>query len=321
MSRIPTTIVTGFLGSGKTTVIGHLIDYLQAGGQQVVYVKNEVGDTDIDGQIMASKGDGVVARELLNGCICCTLVGPFISSINETVASFEPDRIIIEASGAADPAALAMMVSSHPLLLRDGVISIIDVVNFDGYLELTTTARQQTQFTDVILFNKVELADIQRKQAVVGYVRELNTHSPILETVQGVIAPQLVFGLNNQELELLLKDHELQHDHHIEDDGLQSVRIRLTQPVAEQQIIAALEKLPQNVFRVKGLLVNTENKSLLINRVGLRTTIEPLTFTLSPAQAQLIFIGFQLKKNEAELHQWAATLSSAEDTVVNELNQ
>ena len=153
-NKIPTTVFSGFLGSGKTTIISHLIEVLQNKGEQVIYIKNEIGDTDIDSKIL--KGKGIKTKELLNGCICCTLVGPFITSINEVVETFNPDRILIEASGAADPSALALMIASHPLLERDGVIAIVDVVNFEGYKDLSVTAQNQTKFTDLIIFNKTK---------------------------------------------------------------------------------------------------------------------------------------------------------------------
>ena len=162
---VPTTIFTGYLGSGKTTIILNLVETLQKQNIQVLYIKNEIGSENIDGQL--AKQQNIETKELLNGCICCTLVGPFIHSIDELLIKHRPDRIIIEASGAADPAALALMVSSHPKLARDGVLTIIDVIHFDGYSDLSTTARNQTKFTDLLVFNKVEEVDIGRKQAVV----------------------------------------------------------------------------------------------------------------------------------------------------------
>jgi len=207
-NKIPTTVFSGFLGSGKTTIISNLIDELQANNQQVIYIKNEIGDTDIDGKVL--EGKGIKTKELLNGCICCTLVGPFISSINEIVETFSPDKIIIEASGAADPSALALMISLHPNLARDGVIGIIDVVNFEGYKDLSVTAQNQTKFTDLIIFNKIELVDIAKKKAVVGYVRELNAHSPIIEAPNGKISSKLVFGLNSKDLPTLQQKLKIQ---------------------------------------------------------------------------------------------------------------
>ena len=132
----PTTIITGFLGSGKTTIINHLIEYLQNQGERVAYIKNEIGDEDLDAKLM--KGKYIEAKEVLGGCICCTLVGPFIKAINELVDTYQPDRIIVESAGTADPAALSLMVQDHPKLIRDGTVAIIDVQNFSGYKDFHT---------------------------------------------------------------------------------------------------------------------------------------------------------------------------------------
>lgn len=315
-TNIPTTIFSGFLGSGKTTIISHLIDVLQKKGEQVIYIKNEIGDEDVDTKIM--QGKGIKTRELLNGCICCTLVGPFISSINEVVESFNPDRILIEASGAADPSALALMVSSHPLLERDGVIGIVDVVNFTGYKDLSVTAQNQTKFTDLIIFNKVELADLNKKRAVVGYVRELNTHSPIVEAPQGTVHPDIVFGLNSKELDLLLSEEHETHSNHIHEDEIQSFTISSNTPVDQSEFEDFLASLPENIFRAKGfiLLKNSEPQLNIFNTVGKRTTFLPQTAAINrdagntetDTKNLLIFIGYHAHEYEAQIKAAFATL-------------
>jgi G3E family GTPase len=300
--KVPTTIVTGFLGSGKTTIISHLIDELKARGEQVVYIKNEIGDQDIDGQLMKSKQ--VVARELLNGCICCTLVGPFVAAITEVVQTFAPDRIVIEASGTAEPAALALMVSGHPLLQRDAMISIIDVVNFEGYEDLTMTAQQQTQFTDLIIFNKVELVDQARKEAVVGYVRELNTHSPIIEAHQGKIPVELIFGTSSKELEEILSQKPEHHEHHhLDEDALEGFSLRLTRPISQEKLSRWLETFPPRIFRVKGFLTSADGQQFLVNRVGRRTTIEPTKVQRQTEAIVLLLIGYQATQLQEQLDQ------------------
>lgn len=301
MNKIPTTVFSGFLGSGKTTIISHLIETLQNRGEQVVYIKNEIGDTDIDSKVL--KGKGIKTKELLNGCICCTLVGPFISSITEVVKSFNPDRIIIEASGAADPSALALMISSHPLLERDGVIGIIDVINFEGYKDLSVTAQNQTKFTDLIIFNKVELADIQQKKAVVGYVRELNEHSPIVEATNGKIDPTIVFGLNTKELDKLLsQEHETNHDH-IEQDEIEAFTLYSQEKFSKEVIENFINDLPKNIFRCKGFITNKTNQVLIFNTVGKRTTFieAPKEFKINGYSGVFVFIGYHADEYENEI--------------------
>lgn len=302
ISKTPTTVFSGFLGSGKTTIIMNLIDELQ-NKEQVIYIKNEIGQEDIDGTII--RGKNIKTKELLNGCICCTLVGPFVSSINEVIDSFKPDRIIIEASGAADPSAIALMIDGHPKLSRDGVISIIDVANFEGYKDLSFTARNQTKFTDLIIFNKIELVDLAQKKAVVGYVRELNTVAPIVEAPNGKIHPEVVFGVAQPDLINALfnetkEDHEAHHTH-LNQDGISSLAFSMKKLSDEelQNFFANQELFPLNVFRVKAIATSKSGKSWFINRVGSRLTIEESKNSFP--QSRLVCIGFHLEQNKDEL--------------------
>jgi G3E family GTPase len=300
-NKIPTTVFSGFLGSGKTTIISELIETLQKKGEQVVYIKNEIGETDIDTKIL--KGKGIKTKELLNGCICCTLVGPFITSINEVVEKLNPDRILIEASGAADPTALALMISSHPLLERDGIIGIVDVINFDGYKDLSITAQNQTKFTDLIVFNKIELVDKQKKQAVVGYVRELNTHSPIVEAPNGKIDPNIIFGLNSNDLDNLLKDnHETNHNH-IEQDEIEAFTLYSTKQYSQDDVINLIKSIPKNIFRCKGFITTQENKIFVFNTVGSRTTFleTPKDFKTDGNKGVFVFIGYHANEFEDQI--------------------
>lgn len=302
MTPIPTTVFSGFLGSGKTTIISHLVDELQALNKQVIYIKNEIGNENIDGQIM--EGKNIQSKELLNGCICCTLVGPFISAIEEIVSNFKPDRIIIEASGAADPAAIALMIDSNPLLRRDGVIAVIDVLNFEGYKDISQTARNQATFTDLIVFNKVELAEMAVKQAVVGYVRELNDHSPIVEAPNGKISGALIFGANPDELNGLLtlfhsEDHDQHHSHedHLSKDGIETLSVHVPRPTSLEVLTNYLQSLPTVVFRVKGIIELIDGSQVLVNKVGKRCEVTPLE-TKHPIESSdqlLVLIGFHLR--------------------------
>ena len=292
ITQVPTTIISGFLGSGKSTIILHLIEWLRAQDIKVVYIKNEVGDMDVDAAVAAAQG--IKTETLLNGCICCTIVGPFMSSIDEIIAQNTPDRILIEASGAADPSAIAMSVSSHPQLIRDGVIGVIDVLNFEGYKDLSITSQAQTKFIDLLVFNKVELADLATKKRVVGYVRELNTHSPIVEALEGRLDPLLAFGLGSAELNLMLQQKEKDHSHahdHVAQDNITAFTCQIplvTNPSALEKTIAGL---PKSVIRVKGI-IQTPQGHQLVNAVAGRTTWTVLENPSPESIGKLVVIGF-----------------------------
>lgn len=311
--QTPTTVFSGFLGSGKTTIISHLVETLQNRGEQVVYIKNEIGDVNVDGELM--EGKHIQTKELLNGCICCTLVGPFIQAIDEVLDTLKPDRVIIEASGAADPAAIALMIDSHPRLKRDGVISVIDVVNFDGYKDLSQTARNQTRFTDLLVFNKIEEVDLTRKRAVVDWVRELNDHAPVVEAPNGTLSPEVAFGIATIELKDMLEKmagseaEQDEHHHHLETDSMQSFALELPQPLSTEQLEKLLQALPRNVYRVKGFCKTPDGSCQLLNKVGIRHSVEPAPTDFDCSKNMLVLIGFRVKEQEEELTQLVQSLT------------
>lgn len=129
---IPITIFTGFLGSGKTTVILNLIPQLPK-SYKLALLKNEFGDVAIDSQLAASSSISGV-KELLNGCICCNLVGQLGDALETLRKDVCPERIVIETSGSAFPATLAIEVnrlaSETGQYVLDGVVAVIDVENW-----------------------------------------------------------------------------------------------------------------------------------------------------------------------------------------------
>lgn len=305
--KTPVTIFTGFLGSGKTTIISHLVDELQKNGQQVAYIKNEIGEKDLDAQMLQKQH--IKAKELLNGCICCTLTGPFLSAMDEIIDTYNPDRIIIEASGTADAAALALMINTSNRVSRDGIISVVDVLNFEGFVDLSQTARNQTQFTDIILFNKVELADLERKRTVLGYVRELNTTSPIIETQEGRIASEVIFGINPKHLDQELTLAQTHHDHeHLEQDHIQAVSLYFASAVLIDEVKELISKLPENVFRAKGIAQDSDGKVWVVQKVGTRVTAE-LFHNGEFSEFFLILIGFNVLTNLEEIKKILASVT------------
>ena len=292
MDKIPTTVLVGFLGSGKTTIISHLIDYLVEQGEKVVYIKNEVGDTDIDTRLLADKK--IQTQELLNGCICCTLVGSLNNAIDQLAEQYQPDRFLIESAGTADPESLALTISHHPRLIRDGVISVIDVVNFNGYEHLDTIAQTQAKFNDLIVFNKVELVDQHRKQAVVGYVRELNETSPIVEAPHGILDPRLAFGISST---LDLSDAVHHHHHH---DEIDTYVFSHAGKFDRHQFSQVLKKIPANVLRIKGFVVWQSGEIQVLNGVAQRYEFYAAP-AQTPSQIEVLCIGYHIQEIHEQL--------------------
>ena len=171
--------MTGFLGSGKTTLLLNLIPQLRAQNPayKLALLKNEFGDVAVDSQLASSSSISGV-RELLNGCICCNMVGQLDQSLEELRNTVKPDRIVIETSGSAFPATLAMEVNrlareTEGAYVLDGVVTVIDVENWKGYQDTSYTAKIQAQYTDLIVFNKWELCDERKFDDALDRVGDL----------------------------------------------------------------------------------------------------------------------------------------------------
>ena len=204
------------LGSGKTTLILNLIPQLPK-TYKLALLKNEFGDVAIDSQLASSSAIGGV-QELLNGCICCNLVGQLGDALDTLRKDVSPDRIIIETSGSAFPATLAMEVNrlgkETGNYALDGVIVVIDVENWKGYEDTSYTAKMQARYTDLMVFNKWELVSERRYEDCLDRVGDLELQVATVRSEKGRVDQSVLLGLDSafaKELEPLSNTH---HDHH-----------------------------------------------------------------------------------------------------------
>lgn len=265
MAPIPITIVTGFLGSGKTTLLLNLIPQLPP-TYRLALLKNEFGDVAVDSQLASTSSISGV-RELLNGCICCNLVGQLSDALEQLRSTVCPDRIVIETSGSAFPATLAMEVNrlarEGAEFVLDGVISVIDVENWDGYEDTSYTAKLQAQYTDLIVFNKWESCGERRFDVCLDRVGDLGVETPWVKSDRGVVDKDVLLGIDGAlfaKEEGVLEDghghgHEHKHDHQSEVEVL-SVLLKSTP--GKTVDVEALERLLQlapreEVYRIKGI--------------------------------------------------------------------
>lgn len=259
---IPVTVFTGFLGSGKTTVLLSLISKLPK-DYKVAILKNEFGDNEIDSKLISQtakgKGSQLAVQEMLNGCLCCVLVGQMKTALLEIKERFKPDRILIETSGSAFPAPIAWQVRqlSGEGFVLDAIITVVDCVNFMGYEDNSYTAKLQAQYTDLILLNKHELVTQRQLELVVDRVNDLNMDTPKVHYDYNRGAdPELMLGLDSQ-LFLTPGTHSPSEHHKTEIDIIQ-ICVPLDDKVEglpKSQLDTFLSNLDKEVvFRVKGLV-------------------------------------------------------------------
>jgi G3E family GTPase len=200
-SRTPVTLLTGFLGSGKTTVLNHVLKQPEMAATAVIV--NEFGEIGIDHLLVEKATDDVVLMQ--SGCLCCTvrgdiadtLVNLFVDRAKGKIPGFE--RVVIETTGLADPAPILHALMSDPIVAErymvDGVVTTVDAVNGVGTLDRQVEAVKQAAVADRLLLTKCDLATAEGRQALEARLAALNPGAPIIEVASGAVYPTFLFNL------------------------------------------------------------------------------------------------------------------------------
>jgi len=200
-SRTPVTLLTGFLGSGKTTVLNHVLKRPEMAATAVIV--NEFGEIGIDHLLVEKATDDVVL--LQSGCLCCTvrgdiaetLVNLFVDRAKGRIPGFE--RVVIETTGLADPAPILHALMSDPIVAErymvDGVVTTVDAVNGGDTLDRQIEAVKQAAVADRLLLTKCDLASPQARRELEARLAALNPGAPIIEVNGGAVDPAFLFNL------------------------------------------------------------------------------------------------------------------------------
>jgi cobalamin biosynthesis protein CobW len=327
-ARVPCTIVTGFLGAGKTTLIRHVL--ANAGGRRLAVIVNEFGDVGIDGEILKGCGDDACPEEniveLANGCLCCTVADDFVPAL-DTILARTPsvEHIVIETSGLALPKPLVQAFHWPAIKSRvtvDGVVAVVDGAALAaGHVaaDLDALARQRAADTaldhddpieevfddqiacaDLVVLNKRDLLDLLgTEKAMAAITKALPRAVKIVPVADGKVDPAALLGLGvGTEDDIANRrtrhDAELEHDH----DDFESFVLPLPEisdPAALASRIAAAAG-NAGVLRVKGFAaVAGKPMRLLVQAVGPRVThhYDRAWAAAEARQGQLVVIGLK----------------------------
>jgi cobalamin biosynthesis protein CobW len=328
LARVPCTIVTGFLGSGKTTLIRHVL--ANANGRRLAVIVNEFGDVGIDGEILKGCGNAACPEEniveLANGCLCCTVADEFVPALDQILARKPAvEHIVIETSGLALPKPLVQAFHWPAIKSRvtvDGVVAVVDGAALAGgrvAADLDALKRQRAADTaldhddpieevfgdqiacaDLVVLNKRDLLDDAGMEKAVATVSSALPRAVRVVTVaDGRVDPAALLGLgvgteDDIENRKTLHDDELEHDH----DDFESFVVDMSEvsdPAAAARRIASVAEA-HNVLRMKGFLaVYGKPMRLLVQAVGPRVShyYDKPWSASQPRQGSLVVIGLK----------------------------
>src|SRR5436309_14536667 len=201
--RTPITVITGPLGSGKTTLLRHILATRPA---KIAIVMNEFGEIAIDSKVVEGKNGRIT--ELGGGCVCCSLIGEFESAVNEIIQRVEPDIIVVETTGLAEPEALVFNIQEAlPQCRLDGVVSVIDADMLVRFPEFGHTTRLHIESADILLLNKIDLVETAQIESLETKLRQINPTAAIIRTERCRVDPELLFGIA-REKKVSLPEHD-----------------------------------------------------------------------------------------------------------------
>lgn len=291
-------IISGFLGAGKTTLIAKLLKEGLA-GEQVVLIENEFGEIGIDGGFL--KESGVEIREMNSGCICCSLVGDFGTSLKEVVEKYHPDRIIIEPSGVGKLSDVIKAVKDLHIeneIRLNSASTVADASKVKVYMKnFGEFFNNQIEHAGTIILSRTQNVSEAKLKTDIELIRSLNTDAHIITTpwddIDGKQILDAMENVTNLELEMLAEaaakvaeehehhhhhdgecgcGHHHEHGHHHADEVFTSWGVETPNKYDKEELSEILRKLSEtddygNILRAKGMLPCTDGKWMFFDLV------------------------------------------------------
>jgi G3E family GTPase len=285
---IPVSVLTGFLGSGKTTMLSHLLRQPELSRTAVII--NEFGEVGLDHELIEASEDSFI--ELQTGCLCCKIRTDLAQTLAELLRRRDEgrcapfDRIVIETSGLADPAPILQTLMTETniagRLVLGGVVTAVDAVNGAGTLEREGVSRKQVAVADRIVLTKSDLAGPAR--SVLLRLEELNAGAPVLVADHGRVDPLLFFGsglydprTKSADVHAWLAEeaqrHGIVHAHARHDAEIKAYAIVRREPIRAVALTLFLEALTEHcgadMLRLKGIvnILESPNRPAVIHGV------------------------------------------------------
>jgi G3E family GTPase len=289
------TLLGGYLGAGKTTVLNRLLEGCD--DRRLGVLVNDFGAINIDAGLIESRSDTQI--NLSNGCICCTLSDGFAEAIERLVTAPQPpEHILVEASGVADVRQLAQY-GRAPGLCLDGVLIVADAETLPARVNdryVGATVRRQLAAGDLILLNKADLVSPEQLDERARWLRETCPQSTVIACRYGRLPIDLLLGIGSSRA--TADSAHAEHEHYV------SWHFQCTAPISRAQLEAFSQRLDPVVLRAKGTIAGAEGSGLLLQVVGQRREISRID--RAPPGTHLVAIGLQDQLDTTDLDRLAA---------------
>ncbi|WP_213579086.1 GTP-binding protein [Paenibacillus lautus] len=306
-NRIPVTVLSGYLGSGKTTVLNHVLHNRE--GLKVAVIVNDMSEVNIDADLV--RGEGSLSRtdeklvEMSNGCICCTLREDLVQEVQKLAQENRFDYILIESTGISEPVPVAQTfvypdevsgVQLSDLARLDCMVTVVDANRFwkdfssgqslldrkealgeEDTREVVDLLIDQVETCDVLLLNKCDLVSEDELAKVEGILRKLQPSAKIIRTVKGQVAPEEILNTGLFDFEKASQSpgwiQELQKEEHVpetDEYGISSFVYRRRRPFHPERLAAFMGDWPEEVVRAKGIawLAVREDVAASVSQAG-----------------------------------------------------
>ncbi|MFT5748771.1 MAG: G3E family GTPase [Ancylomarina sp.] len=312
MSKIPVTVITGFLGAGKTSLLNQLIKNHQ--DKKFVIIENEFGEENIDSELVTNIGNEDLF-ELNGGCICCNLNTELFLVLENLISNNHSfNHLLIETTGIADPGnILASFISDPGIKAKfelDSVICLIDAAHAEQDLKNEDVLNKQIAISDTLILNKIDLSNDEAIAELHSKIREINPTADIHQAVQSKLDVKLldVYAYNPKHIYQFLfsvdgtGNKDKKHDHNIENFCFKS-KLAFNQMKLGAWLDAFLQFNSDTVYRVKGILhiAGMDNIILLQSvHTQIQATVGRAWKEYETRESRLVFIGKELNSEVIE---------------------
>jgi G3E family GTPase len=321
-SAIPLTVIGGFLGAGKTTLVNSIL--AQSENRHLAVLVNDFGALSIDSMLISARGARTIS--LTNGCVCCTLVGGLTQALIDVLAlDPPPDHVLVEASGVSDPRRIAQIARADRRFAEDATVVIAaadQIESLAGDRYVGDTVLRQLEQANLIVFNKRDLVDEAQAQGSLRRLRAISPEARIIEAVNAELPCDVVLGPATRDLVtserisggVAERAFARQHDGH--GQAFTARTFRCSEPLAEGALRRALDALPDAVLRAKGLvrLDTAPQIQQLVQAVGRRWAISVAPAGATAAESLLVIVAATDALRTADLNELQDVFSRSADS-------